>query len=149
MTLPDLTATLEVTGAVNASYNFTNPENGGSNVVHGMICNFSSGNNLFAISGLNTAYTYAVACSMPGVQTGTFSITSANYGHIDGSQTMGFPELLSGSINITSAQVLWSVGASTVYSVSGSWSVTLTDGENPPSTITFTGQFTNLAVTAS
>lgn len=148
-TLPDLTASLSVTGAVIADYNFMNPENGGSNATHSMIASHSSVINAFSITGLNTAYTYSVSADMQGVQTGTYTITAGNYGHLESQPALGFPEVVDGTINITSAQLLWTVGGTSVYSISGNWNVNLSDGETPPSTVTFSGTFTNLAVTAS
>jgi len=149
MILPDLTATIDVSGAVTANYTFTNPENGGSNATHSMIAGHANANSMFSITGLNAAYTFAVAASMPGVQVGNFSITSANYGHLESQPAVGFPEVVSGNINITNSQVLWTVGVTTIYSIDGTWSVELSDGETPPSTVTFTGSFDNLAVTGS
>lgn len=149
MTLPDLIASLNVTGTVNASYSFTNPENGGPNTEHALTCTHSSAISTLAITGLNSDYTYTLAFSMPGVQTGSYDLNSANYGHIDGSNSVGFPEVVSGTLTINSAQTLWTVGATSVYSISGSWSTELSDGENPPSTISFGGTFTDLAVTGS
>ena len=148
-TLPDLTASLSVTGAVSADYNFMNPENGGSNATHSMIASHSSAINTFSITGLNSAYTYTVAADMQGVQTGTYTITAGNYGHLESQPAVGFPELIDGTVNINSAQLLWTVGNTSVYSISGNWTVNLSDGETPPSTVTFTGSFDNLAVTGS
>lgn len=147
--LPDLTATIDVSGAITANYTFTNPENGGSNATHSMIASHANTNNMFSITGLKTAYTYAVAASMPGVQVGNFSITSANYGHLESQPAVGFPEVVSGSINITNSEVLWTVGVTTIYSIDGTWTVELSDGETPPSTVVFSGSFDNLAVTGS
>lgn len=148
-TLPDLTASLSVTGAVSADYNFMNPENGGSNATHSMIASHSSVINTFSITGLNTAYTYSVAAEMQGVQTGSYTITAGNYGHLESQPALGFPEVVGGTVTINSAQLLWTVGGTSVYSISGNWTVNLSDGETPPATVTFSGTFTNLAVTAS
>lgn len=149
MTLPDLTVTIDVSGAVTANYTFTNPENGGSSATHSMIAGHANANSMFTITGLNTAYTYAVAASMPGVQVGNFSVSTANYGHLESQPALGFPEVVSGNISITNSQVLWTAGITTIYSIDGTWSVELSDGETPPSTVTFSGTFSNLAVTSS
>ena len=146
-TLPDLTASLSVTGAVSADYSFMNPENGGSNAEHSMLASYTGATDGFAISGINTDYSYSIGGTAQAVQTGTIAITSASYGHLVG-PVQGFDNLIGGNININSSQFLYTAGVTTVYSISGNWSVEIADDETPPGTITFTGSFTNLVVSA-
>jgi hypothetical protein len=68
---------------------------------------------------------------------------------LESQPAVGFPEVIGGTINVNSSQLLWTTGATSVYSISGNWTVNLSDGDTPPSTVTFSGTFTNLAVTAS
>ena len=145
-TYPELTATFTVSGAISESYTFTNVENDGISSTHVLVSSFSNSTGLFTIAGSNVNYVFNMSAPVPGVQSGTYSLTNGQYGHLDDQQPQTFDELISGSITITSAQLLWTVVGSSIYAVNGSWVTELSDGESTPSTVTFTGSFTNLVV---
>jgi len=143
--LPDLTATIAVSGAVSESFTFTNLQNTSSNT-HVMSSLYVSSDGLLSIVGSSATYVYNLGAPFPSVQTGTYALANAEYGRINGQQSLSFDELVSGSLTITSAQFLLTdmFGINSTYAISGSWTAEISDGQNPPSTVTFTGSFTNL-----
>lgn len=148
---PDLTATFTVSGAVSESYTFTNLQNDGANSTHSMISSFASSTGLLSVMGSSTNYAFSMGAPFPSVQTGTYALADAQYGHLDGQQSTSFDELVNGSFTITSAQFLMKdmYGINSTYSASGSWVAEISDGQNPPSTVTFTGSFTNLLLVSN
>jgi hypothetical protein len=148
---PDLTATIAVSGAVSESFTFTNLQNDGASSTHAMTSLFSSSTGLLTIEGSSATYVYIVEAPFPSVQTGTYALTNAEYARLDGQQPGSFDELVSGSLTITSAQFLLTdmFGINSTYSISGSWTTEISDGQNPPSMVTFTGSFTNLVLVSN
>ncbi len=146
---PSLTATVTVSGAVSQSYAFTNSQNDGVSNTHSMISNYISSTGLLSVVGSSADYVFSMGAPFPGLQTGTYALANAQYANLDSQQPASFDELVSGSLAITSVQLLQAVGVTSTYSVSGSWVTEISDGQNPPSTVILTGSFTNLVLVAS
>lgn len=145
-TPPNLTATVNVTGAITDSFTFTNSENdedGGAQALHGT---HSGADNMIVMSGSGVNSVYTMTATLSAIQTGAFSLTQGSYLNTAGAQPKVFEELGSGSFTITDVKLLWTQGVSQFYSIDGTWSMQLEDGESPAETITLTCSFDNLVI---
>lgn len=150
-TVPDLTFSFDVSGDIVRSENFSSPENnntqGGHG--HGVISTHSSALNAFTITGQGPDYSFSINAEMPSVTTGTPSVQVASFTDISGGSTSSFGTIQSSSLNITSAVLNYQAGVATFYTVAGNFSFTLTNSVTPPESVTFSGSFSGLHVTAS
>ena len=145
-TYPDLTATVTVTGAVIDNFTFTNAENGAAGAAYILHGSHSGADNIILIAGNSASSTYSITATLPTIQTGTVNLTEGSYLNSAGTQPVVFTELLSGSLTITSADLLWAQGAGQVYSIDGTWSVELEEDASPAQAVTLTGAFNNLVI---
>lgn len=150
-TPPTLNFEFDVTGDMTMSESFTSPENsntlGGHN--HAVISGYSSAGGSWTLSGngqgASGLYTWSIAFSAPGVSNGNYTVTQAQFG----TTQHGYPELVGGTVNITSAALGQDLPVGAFHSASGNFSVQLEDQNNPAGAITFEGSFTGLHVTAN
>lgn len=149
---PTLDFEFEVTGDLTMSESFTSPEN--SNVQgghqHAVISGQSSASNYWSITGNGqtddgTTYTFTVAFEASSVSSGTYTVTQAQFG----TTQSGFPELVGGTVNITSAALGQELPVGSFHSASGNFTVSLENQNTPAGSITFTATFTGLHVTSA
>jgi len=149
-TPPTLNFEFDVTGDMIMSESFTSPENSNTLGGHAHAVISTNGGGFWSLSGNGTAsgglsYTWTIAFNASGVSTGSYSVTQAQFG----TTQHAYPELVAGTVNITSAALGQDLSVGSFHSASGNFTVQLQDQANPPATITFEGSFTGLHVTAS
>lgn len=148
---PDLTFSFDVSGAIDRSENFSSPENnntlGGHD--HGVICTHSSAADAFSLTGQGPDYSFSISVEMASVSTGSATVAVASFTDVAGGSTSSFGTIESADFNITSSSLNYQAGVATFYTVGGNFSFSLTNSVTPPETVTFSGNFSGLHVTAS
>lgn len=145
--LPDLTFAYSVNGAIDQNGSWQSPENdqnlGGHD--NSVLSNHSSTNNKFMIVGIGADYTFSLESDMNAPTVGSHTIQDAVFSGLQSS----FGNVVSGTLQLDEVPVNFETPGTTHYRATGSFAIELENGATPPETITFSGTFEGLNVTAT
>lgn len=149
-TIPDLTFSFDVSGDITRSESFSSPENNNTQGGHdnGVICTHNSALNTFSISGQGSDYSFSISADMATVSAGNATVQHASFLDLSGTNT-SYSVVESASLNLTSATLNYQAGVATFYNTAGSFNIMLSNAADSTQTVTFSGNFSGLHVTAS
>lgn len=141
---PDLSVQLAVTGDAEQTLNFTNPEN--KTGTHNATALYEADKGELTILGNGQGnYMWIVKVSANSISTGSKVVLDGTYvNQLDGANK-SFNDLESGTFNLSDVALLYETVGGNFYSISGSFTVQLSD---TPGTVSVTGSFENMVLTA-
>jgi len=149
--VPTLDMEFSVTGAISMDVEFISPENnnGLGNHSHAVLSIFSSNTGTMVISGLGTYddgsnYSWTLGFTSGEITEGTYDVIQSTFTN----GQYGFPETVGGSIEITNAEFGMKLPVGEFHQISGNFNIQLENQTTPAESITFSGSFTGLHVTA-
>lgn len=150
---PTLNFEFNITGHSTMSESFTSPENSNTQGghLHAVISAYSSTEKIWSLigNGQNSSgqhYAWAISFEVNDLEEGTYTVTHAHFG----TGEHGYPNLISGTMNIVKATIEYNLPVSGSYhSADGNFSIQLQDQSTPANAITFEGTFTGLHVTST
>jgi len=146
VTWPDVTVQMTVTGDAEQTLNFTNRENSSGNDNITAIYDAEEGELVILGSGTGTYMWQLRAQSASEPTVGGHALTDGTYvASLSGGENSSFNELVSGSLDLTSAALLYETASARYFTLSGSFEMVLID---EPGTVNVQGSFTGLVLTA-
>lgn len=149
--IPDLTFSWEVSGDVTRSESFMSPENNNTlgNHDHGLICTHTISTGDFTMIAQGSDYSFTINAEVSPLGNGSYTITNASFADLSSGGATAYNNVVNGTINITNARSNYVAGVSTFYDLDGNFTVTLETGNQPATSVTFSGSFTGLHCTST
>ncbi|MCG3166664.1 MAG: hypothetical protein POELPBGB_02444 [Bacteroidia bacterium] len=151
----DAVLSWSATGACTQTENVTFTDNETAGTVNISLATYNSAGQLLSIVFFETGYSWQLGISveqMGQLQTGTYQLPVGGGALINGTISSncatGFT-IVSGELNITAVDDASDVGNPGDKYISGTLTLTLQDGNNPPATIDIDATITNLFIATS
>lgn len=146
--LADLTFSYTVIGEITQSGNWESPENdqnlGGHD--NSVLSNHSGITNEFLIVGIGSDYSFSIESNMAVPSVGSHAIQDAIFSDNQSS----FESVVSGTLQLDEVTVNYEIPPTvTYYTASGSFTTDIENSATPPETVTFSGTFEGLNVSAT